>query len=623
MKLWNAKSRRWIIFAHDMLLCTLAWFLAFSLRHNFEAIPQEELSSALAFLPALWIVQTYSFYKLKTYRALWRYMSVQDLFQLLQAALATTVVMSVSIYVINGFFNTPRSVMPLYLVNAMALMCLPRLLNRLYRDSQSRDQGLDKALIVGAGSAGERLLRDFKRREQGKYQIIGFVDDDQYKKGQKIHNVSVLGPTSKLPRLIVKHEIDQVFIAIPSATSKQMREIVSLCEQTPVKINTLPSLQDIVAGKVTIDNLKGVSIEDLLGRIEHQLDQTEIAERIDNKVVLVTGAGGSIGSELTRQIARMNPKTLLLVDHSEYNLYQISQELSQSESCDFVALLGSITDREFLEGIFSHYQIDNIYHAAAYKHVPLLEEQIRSAVLNNVIGTYYLSQLAIQHEVNYFTMISTDKAVNPTNLMGATKRIAEMICQTASKNAKTNFSIVRFGNVLGSQGSVLPLFKQQLADGGPLTVTHPDITRYFMSIPEAANLILQSTLLNSDGHIFVLDMGEPIKILYLAEQIIRLSGREPYRDVDIIFTGLRPGEKMYEELFYEQEQLIPTQINKVFISNGSLVQANLDEIIRALIVAINVSELEKIVEITHKLVPTYSHDMEPFAAIDRENVEYA
>lgn len=555
------------VIIYDICSIPVAWYAAFWLRFNMHPYFGILTSThALFALNLLFIVQIGCYFYFKTYRGLWRFSSLSDVLRILKASVSAVFLVIPALYLTSILQHLPRAVFPLYCIILTTLLCGGRLLTRLHSDKYSREDSeteSKKVLIVGAGLAGESLVRDLKRHSY--YHVIGFLDDNSNKRGQEIHGVRVLGATHQIKQIVHEYDIDLVFIAMPSARSASMRRIISYCEATNVPVRTLPSLSALVSGKVSVDVLRCVHIEDLLGREQICLQWDKIAEGITKKRVLITGGGGSIGSELCRQVLALQPHSLAIVESSEFNLYQIEQELKQYFPDISVTIsLASVTDPVAMEHLFASYQPNIVFHAAAYKHVPMLQNQVRTAVYNNVIGTEIVAKMSVAHHVEKFVLISTDKAVNPTNIMGTTKRVAEIYCQNLNSRSKTQFITVRFGNVLGSAGSVIPLFQKQLQMGGPLTVTHPDMQRYFMTIPEASQLILQAMANGIGGEIFVLDMGEPIKISYLAEQMIRLAGKEPGKDISIQYTGLRPGEKLYEELFHESEQLTMTEHEKLF-----------------------------------------------------------
>jgi len=575
--LWAFRSRA-AVFTHDLLMVPIAWFGAYWLRFNLEPIPEGFLQQAFVLLPVVWIAQGGMFWYFGLYRGIWRFASIPDLVRIIKAVAASIVVAATVSFILTRLQSVPRSVFILDGILLVLLLGGPRFIYRslkdrhLYRWSPgtgAHDTGESKnALIVGAGKAGEMLTRDLLRDPAGPFQPAAFVDDDPKKIGKEIHGIPVTGTCDEIPGIVGRLDIDLIVIALPSATSRQIRRIVEICETTKLPFRIMPEMQDIVSGRASLKDLRDVKIEDLLGREPVSLDWRAITEATRGKTILVTGGGGSIGAELCRQIARLKPAQLIILDRSEFNLYSIDMELRRElPELSLVSLLGDVNDAVQVERILRDYSPAVIYHAAAYKHVPILEDQTRAAVSNNVLGTRTVARLADKYGCESFVMVSTDKAVNPANVMGASKRVAEMYCQSLNARAKTRFITVRFGNVLGSSGSVIPLFQQQIAQGGPVTVTHPEIQRFFMTIAEACQLILQAGVIGRGGEIFVLDMGEPVKITYLAEQLIRLSGKNPGEDIDIIYTGLRPGEKLYEELFHDSEKLAETSHPKILLAH--------------------------------------------------------
>jgi FlaA1/EpsC-like NDP-sugar epimerase len=458
----------------------------------------------------------------------------------------------------------------IYPVLLFVLLGLPRMCYRFWKDSRmivrKSGKNLKRVLILGAGRSGAMLERELRRR--GGFDIVGFLDDDRRLRGAQVHGVSVLGAIDQLPRKGADYNADLAIIAMPSASNQQMQRVVEICELSEIEFRTLPTLQDLGSQATNIGDLKRVVIDDLLGRDPVSLEWESIRQGLVGKRVMITGGGGSIGSELCRQIARLNPVELIVVDHSEYSLYKIDHELrSDYHDLLFYSVLGDICDPATVEKVIGDYKPDVIFHAAAYKHLPILQTQVREAFRNNVFGTIRVAEAAERNGVGTFVLISTDKAVNPANIMGATKRVAEMYCQNINARSNTRFITVRFGNVLNSNGSVVPLFQEQIAKGGPVTVTHPEISRYFMTISEASQLIMQAAVLGGGGEIYVLDMGEPVNITYLAEHLIRLAGKEPGRDIEIIYTGLRPGEKLFEQLFHELEPYEQTTHEKILLAH--------------------------------------------------------
>lgn len=559
---------KWPVLLLDTLAIPVSWFLAYGLRYNLHpfALPLKKPQFYWALLLLL-SVQLACYYIFRVYRGLWRFSSLSDVIRIIRSAMVASILIVPLYYITSLTSIVPRSVYPLYCLSLITVLCSARLLRRSYWDSRfnhcSSGEVAKRVLIIGAGRAGEGLIRDLKRTYTNI--PVGIIDDSPAKIGLELHGVQVVGHLVHLARLVLDLRIDLIFIAIPSASSSDMRAIVEKCEQSRIPFRTLPSLQAIASGRVEVNALREVHIEDLLGRDQVDLHWERISAGIQGKRVLVTGAGGSIGSELCRQIMALNPQQILLLDNSEFNLYAVDLELRQAFPNIPVQLaLISVADSIAVNHHLQVFRPEIVFHAAAFKHVPLLENQIRVAIVNNIIGTHIIAEASAAVGVEKFILISTDKAVNPTNVMGATKRVAEIYCQNLNKRVATQFITVRFGNVLGSVGSVVPLFKQQLKQGGPLTVTHPDMERFFMTIPEASQLILQAMANGTGGEIFVLDMGEPVKIAYLAQQLIRLAGKIPGTDIEIKYTGLRPGEKLYEELFHESEQLIETEHEKLF-----------------------------------------------------------
>lgn len=568
-KLIDRLRNRTAAFVHDLIMVPVAWLGAYWLRFNLDVIPQPYLEAAMLALPILLVVQGGVFWRLGLYRGVWRFASLPDLLRIAKAIAVGVIISMGLIFVTTRMQEVPRSVFPLYAILLMLLLGGPRFLYRWFNDRQL--YVVDKrALIVGAGEAGETLARELLRDHDFGCQPVAFVDDDPVKKGQEIHGIRVMGGAEKVPVLVERMAIDLVLIALPSATSREMRRVVGYCEQANVAMRTLPRIRDIVSGRSVVSELRDISIEDLLGREPVSLDWKAIESGIHGRTVLVTGGGGSIGSELCRQIARLGPKSLVILDQSEMNIYAIELELRKNHPVlPLTTLLGDVCDVSGVDHVFQEWQPEIVFHAAAYKHVPILETQVREAVRNNVIGTRNVARAAADHGCGTFVLISTDKAVNPTNIMGASKRVAEIFCQNMSGRIQgTRFITVRFGNVLDSAGSVVPLFRKQIAEGGPVTVTHPEVCRYFMTIPEACQLIMQAAAIGEGGEVFVLDMGEPVKITYLAEQMIRLAGRVPGEDVEIRFIGLRPGEKLFEELFHPGEALTQTRHEKILLARS-------------------------------------------------------
>ncbi|MBA2656386.1 MAG: polysaccharide biosynthesis protein [Tatlockia sp.] len=602
------------VIVFDLSAIPVAWYCAYWLRYNMQPFASsQKLSFSLMSLLILMSVQLLSYYYFKVYRGLWRYSSLNDVGRIIKATVTATIISIPLLYLATMLHYIPRSVFPLYTLIFITILCSARLLLRILWEQHSKEPQLSavkRVLIIGAGQAGESLVRDLKRTQS--YLPVGLIDDNKNKRGMEVHGVQVLGTTDDLPQLALQYRIDLIFIAIPSIRSALMRRIVNNCETCNIAFRTLPSLSALADGRVEVNALRDVNIEDLLGRDQVILHWDKIAATIKDKRVAVTGGGGSIGSELCRQIMTLKPKKLLIIENCEFNLYKIEEEL-KAQFPQIVLELGliSVTDKVAVNYHFHHFSPQIVFHAAAYKHVPMLENQVRGAVQNNILGTQCVAEASVAFGAEKFILISSDKAVNPTNVMGTSKRVAEIYCQNLDRIVETQFITVRFGNVLNSAGSVVPLFQKQLQAGGPITVTHPDIERYFMTIPEACQLILQATANGLGGEIFVLDMGEPVKISYLAEQMIRLAGKEPGKDVLIEYIGLRPGEKLFEELFHNSEQLAPTEHEKLFKAKFRQIDwSELTQAMRLLDSACILHNDQELYLLLKNLVPEFSPTLE-------------
>ena len=551
-----------VIFLH-LLFAFLSFLLSFLLRFDMN-LPPAEWDRFLKTVPLLLAVRMGAFYSYGLYRGMWRYVGVRDMLDILKAVSLSSALFAFGMLLFFGH-GFPRSVLLIDWMICISLVGGARLAIRVFRESSRGYQGPDgkRTIIVGAGNAGEMLVREIGKSLTLNYEILGFVDDDPAKRKGRIHKIEVLGKIDDLPEICRAKQPDEIIIAIPSATGKQMRRIVELCKKAGVTFRTVPSLGDLLSGKADISQIRGVRLEDLLGREPVQLDVEGIRREIFGKRIIVTGAGGSIGSELARQIANFDPELLILFERSETSLYAIDLELRGTHpDKQIVAVMGDILHPKRVEEVIERYSPDIVYHAAAYKHVPLVETNPLEAVENNIFGTEALALAAIKGGVKKFVFVSTDKAVKPVSVMGMTKKVAENLLLSLQGDS-TMFVSVRFGNVIGSSGSVVPLFTKQIAMGGPVTVTDPEASRYFMLTPEAAQLIIQAGAMGRNGQVFFLDMGEPLNILDLAENMIKLSGLEPGRDIDIAFIGLRPGEKLREEILTEAEDQLPTGYEKI------------------------------------------------------------
>jgi len=554
---------------HDLAASALAWLLSYWLRFNLD-IPLEYAENLLQTLPWVVLLQATCFHVFGLYRGMWRYASLPDLKRITTAVGLAALAVPVLVYMLQLVRPVPRSVLIMDPILLLLIMGGSRILYRAWKERRLYNLAAMSGrpvFVLGAGDAAVTLIKELTRSTE--WRVVGLLDDDARKTGLQLQGLRILGPLAELERWSQELEVETAIVAMPGASHTQRRRAVDLCTAAGVKALTVPSMEDLVGGKVTISQIRRVELDDLLGRDPVELDLDGLHGWLDGRVVLGTGAGGSIGSELCRQLARFQPTRLVLLDHSEFALYQIQQEfLDRRASVPIVCAIGDVKSEERMRQVIDAQRPSIVFHAAAYKHVPLMEEENAwEAVRNNAYGTLVVARAAQAAGVEKFVLVSTDKAVNPTNVMGATKRLAEMLCQALQQTDGTRFVMVRFGNVLGSAGSVIPRFKEQIERGGPVTVTHPDITRYFMSIPEASQLVLQAGLMGRGGEIFVLDMGEPVKIVDLAQDMIRLSGFST-NEVRIVFSGLRPGEKLFEELLADDEQTLPTPHPKLRIAKA-------------------------------------------------------
>ena len=560
-KIYRRKSALIVI---DIILLNLALFISFLLRFNGDVFSYLDFTYFLILTLIGFIVLYFS----DLYNRIWQYASIGELLLIFKVSMLINLLLVFYIFISRSSF--PRSVLLINLMTDIFLLGALRFGLRLLKDYSVNNNLLvprTRVLIIGAGDAGEIIIREMNKHPELGKKIIGLIDDDPGKTNLEMHGLKVLGNRYDIPKVIEKYAVDEVIIAMPSAPGKDIKEIYNLSVQSNVKVMIVPGVYELINGNVNLSQIREVKVEDLLGREQVKLDIKKIARDVEGRTILVTGAGGSIGSELCRQIARFNPWRLLMLDNYENNLYYLDLELKKKyPGIEIIPIIGCIRDKERLDNLFARYRPDLVFHAAAHKHVPLMEYNPGEAVKNNIFGTRNLLEVADRYHVDKFVLISTDKAVNPTNVMGATKRVAEMLVQAMNKRSGTRFMAVRFGNVLGSNGSVIPLFQKQIAAGGPVTVTHEEVTRYFMTIPEAVQLVIQAAALGKGGEVFVLDMGEPVKIIDLAKDLIKLSGLKLGEDIDIIITGLRPGEKLYEEILHDSENNIRTEHERIFIT---------------------------------------------------------
>lgn len=598
------------IIATNILIIALGLFLAFVARFDFILTPRT-LAIFWQLLPAVVTIKLIAFWRYGLFNGWWRYVSMSDLIAICKAnVIASAGVVGYAVFIYR-LESIPRTVLFLDGLFCFVFIAGIRFLIRAWRENyypMTFDRNAQKRLlIVGAGSAGQMIARELHLNRKLKYSAVGFVDDDTRKKREKFNGLTVYGSCDDIPRICRRRKVDEVVIAIPSATGAKIKEIVALCQQADIPFKTLPSVASLIDGSVSVQQLKDVSLEDLLGREPVQIENQKIANYLSGKRVLITGAAGSIGSELCRQICRFSPDKIILFDNAETPLFEIDNELSQQyPTVSIFPIIGDIRYRSRVEAIFDEFMPQVVFHAAAYKHVPMMEANPAESVNNNVRGTQVVAETSDLFRVERFVTVSTDKAVNPTNVMGATKRTAEKIVQALSRRSKTRFVTVRFGNVLGSNGSVIPTFTEQIKQGGPITVTHKEITRFFMTIPEASQLVLQAGSMGNGGEIYLLDMGEPVKILHLAEELIRLSGKIPYEEVDIEFTGLRPGEKLYEELLLAGEGVQPTAHNKICVA-ASVVEdeTELRQQLDQLFDAARALDLNGVLDYLQVIVPEY------------------
>lgn len=607
------KWKRIILMLLDAIWIIVAGYGALLLRFN-GPIPEKYLYHLSVMLLPMIICGIFIFYYFKMYLSLWQFASIAELKNILYA----TSISSLANVCILEIFNNglPRSCYFIYFLLITMFLGGSRLIYRLLQlreeysgfNNIKLKQELEKVMIIGAGSAGEKIYREIINSQAVYKEVMCFIDDDRSKHNRTVHGVKIYGSREKIVEVAEKYKIKEILVAIPSANKKELAGILNICKETKCQIKILPGIYQLLNEDISISDFKKVEIQDLLGREPIKVNLEDIMSYVTDKIVMVTGGGGSIGSELCRQIATNQPKQLIIVDIYENSAYEIQLELKRKyPKLKLEVMIASVRNSKRVEALFKRFHPEIVYHAAAHKHVPLMEDSPNEAVKNNVFGTLNVVKAADEYNTKRFILISTDKAVNPTNIMGATKRICEMIVQSYNKKSKTEFVAVRFGNVLGSNGSVIPLFKKQITKGGPVTVTHPDIIRYFMTIPEAVSLVLQAGAYASGGEIFILDMGKPVKIVDLAKNLIKLSGYEPDIDIKIEYTGLRPGEKLYEELLMKEEGLQETQNNLIHI--GKLIDIDEEDFYKKLEkLKLKVyEEIEDIRPLMQELVPTYTY----------------
>mgnify|MGYP004518191291 FL=1 len=605
--------RRVFLMCYDMLAVFAASMMALMIRFdlNFNNVPSEYLNEVWRTIPYMMMITLIIFWGFRLYSSLWSYAGALEMMYVISACILDMIAVAALILVRNwgDMFPVPRS---FYILYGLFLLVLIMGCRYSYRGIRAirimKRNGVYRrnVLVIGAGEAGNQLIKEINNSRYVKKKVVGVIDDDKTKIGNYIHGAKVVGDRSCIMDKVLELHVHEIIIAMPSASPKQIKGILDVCKETGCELKRLPGIYQLVNGEVGISKLKDVDVNDLLGREPVTVNLESIMGYVSGKIIMVTGGGGSIGSELCRQIAGHKPKQLIILDIYENTTYDIQNELKvKFPDLDLVVLIGSVRNTNRMNWIFETYHPEIIYHAAAHKHVPLMEESPNEAIKNNVLGTWKIVQAADRYHVKRFVMISTDKAVNPTNIMGASKRICEMIIQTYNKRSETEYVAVRFGNVLGSNGSVIPLFKKQIERGGPVTVTDPNIVRYFMTIPEAVSLVLQAGAYAKGGEIFVLDMGEPVKILDLARNLILLSGHKPDEDIQIVFTGLRPGEKLYEEMLMDEEGLQDTENNLIHI--GKPIELDEEKFLDQLekLKEYVVTEPSDIREWVKEIVPTY------------------
>ncbi len=602
----NLKSRNTMLVLIDAVLINLAVYFALALRFDGQ-IPLQYLESSPIIMLLLTFVTIMFFIALKLYQRIWEYASIKEMLAIMRASTYSMALVWLLIYALD-LDGLPRSVYILAWLMIILFVGASRLSWRLFRDLyiKSDSGSLKKVLIVGAGDAGAMLAREIDKNRHLGLKALGFVDDEASKQRNILYGIRVLGTRKDIPRLVRELAIDEVIIAMPSVAGATIREIVDICKQSRVKVKILPGLYQS-SNSSLFSHLREVQMEDLLKREAVKSDLNGIAHYLEDKVVLVTGAGGSIGSELCRQLLNINPRQLILVENCENNLFDIEMELKERPSlAQVIPQLLDVRQADKLEALFRQYRPQVVFHAAAYKHVPMMERHPEAAIENNVMGTRNTAEIADRCGVETFILISTDKAVNPTSVMGASKRIAELLIKDINRRSHTRFAAVRFGNVLGSRGSVIPTFMKQIQKGGPVTVTHPEMRRYFMTIPEAVQLVIQAGAMAKGGEIFVLDMGEMVKIDDLARDLIRLAGFEPDKDIQIVYNGIRPGEKLYEELFTDREGMDSTRHERIFISRKEMDDDYLDiSKSLGLILKKPIKERSEVLKLIMRMVPEY------------------
>ena len=613
---------RWIIFFIDLTIVAISITSAYLVRFNFD-VPTIEIKSLAIIFPIILIVRSISYLIAKIYAGIIRYTSSKDTERIfITLTIGSVVFAIINIITYNFITNTfilPFSIIIIEYLVTLFLMVFSRVTVKIiYSEYLNQDKEKTNVVIFGAGEAGTISKASLEKDRSVKYKVIAFIDDNKKVSGKKLQQIPIIH-SNLLEETLINNEVEHLIVSIQNIASSRLNEITETCLKHNVKVLTVPPVSKWINGELSFKQIKSVKIEDLLGRTEIKLDEKKTAQQLSEKTILITGAAGSIGSEIVRQVVKYNPKQVVLVDQAESPLYEIEFEINQKRTgkiCEVI--IGDIRSKERMQHVFNTFKPNIVYHAAAYKHVPLMESNPSEAILTNVLGTKIIADLSVEHQVERFVMVSTDKAVNPTNVMGASKRIAEIYTQSLNESTTTDFITTRFGNVLGSNGSVIPLFKKQIEQGGPITVTDPNITRYFMTIPEACQLVLEAGTIGNGGEIYVFDMGQSVKIVDLAKKMVKLSGLELGKDIQIVFSGLRPGEKLYEELLNNKENTLPTQNNQIMVAQVK--KYNFEEVkakIESLITLFNSQDNMAIVSIMKELVPEFKSKNSIYEKLDK------
>ena len=620
---WKYNLPRWSILLIDILICAFSLTVAFFLRFNFKSIPSNELANFPKVYTVVLLVRLISFFISKTYKGVVRYTGAKDATRIFVIVLSSSFILFViNILTYNfilGYYLIPHSVIIIDGLVTMSIMISSRLaIKAIYFENKNPEKEKTQVIIYGAGESGIITKRTLDRDAAVRYKVVGFIDDDEKKEGRSLEGVFIF-PTSKLQALIRDNKVESVILSIQNLPSTKKNKIIDECLQYGVRVLNVPPIAKWINGELSFNQIKSINIEELLEREPIKLDNILINEQLNHKIILITGAAGSIGSELARQCSKFNPSLLVLLDQAESPLHELELEFDEkSLSFKHEVVIGDVRNKERLRNVFKTFKPHIVFHAAAYKHVPMMENNPSESILTNILGTKTVADLAVEYKAEKFVMISTDKAVNPTNVMGASKRIAEIYTQSLSKKSNTKFITTRFGNVLGSNGSVIPRFKKQIEQGGPITITHPEITRFFMTIPEACQLVLEAGSMGNGGEIFVFDMGKSVKIIDLARNMIKLSGLKENTDIKIIFTGLRPGEKLYEELLASSENTLPTHHKQILV--GKVREYEFEEVtqfINELIVLFNSQDNKRIVAKMKDIVPEFVSNNSVYEKLDK------